>query len=99
MRGAEYQRSLTIFNSGDNVQDYTVTAQGEAASWLAFYYQGSPAGVISVPAYDNESFRVVITIPDDAANGVYRAYAVITTVPEGGSGKRKRRWHFPPGVS
>ena len=84
--GGEYRNGLIIFNTGDRTTDFTVTAEGEAGSWLSFSYQGGPFEYITVPSGGNGAFEVTAAVPGDAANGVYSARVMVTSAPSGASG-------------
>ena len=86
MRGAEYRNGLIIFNTGNRETDFTVTADGEAAPWLSFSYQGGPFERITVPSGGRGAFEVTAAVPGDAANGVYSARVMVTSAPSGSSG-------------
>ena len=42
LRGGMYERTITIFNTGDEAGTFELTAEGECADWISFYKPEEP---------------------------------------------------------
>jgi hypothetical protein len=82
LRGADYDRSLVITNMGQMEMYYAIAAEGEAATWLSYYYNGAAVDKVPVPALSDGIFEVKISVPEDAVNGEHKATVTVTSLPE-----------------
>ena len=84
LRGAEYKRTLTVFNPSSEDTEYKIITEGEAANWTKFYHIDTNVpieGKLSIAGKSNVPILVTINIPDDVANDTYNAKIIIQTVP------------------
>lgn len=84
MRGGEYDRSIWIFNPGDEPAGYSLKTSGPGGEWLRFYdgpRSAKPVEAITIPANDKKEVLVRFTIPEQAANGTYQASIVVGSAP------------------
>jgi hypothetical protein len=81
VRGAEYNTSVSVLNSGDDTTDFTFSAQGEAADWMSLSYKGEPASRVTVAPDVRVTIQVNVSVPGDAANRKYTSKIVFTSVP------------------
>jgi len=86
LRGTEYERTLTIFNTGEDAGNFTLRTEGQAASWISFHgiSEGKPeVANLSIAGNNLRSLIVRINIPDDEPIGNYNATIYVNTVPSG----------------
>lgn len=86
LRGTEYDRPLTVFNTGDSANNYSLTADGEAGGWISFYElsdKEAPVNLTSIDGKSKRSLLVRFSVPDDAPSGTYSAIIYAKTVPDG----------------
>ena len=75
-RSIEYEKTITVFNPGNNELMADIMISGDAKEWIRIYEDtpdaGEPINEISIPG---KSVRVKakITVPEDTANGMYRS--------------------------
>ncbi|MCL4533559.1 MAG: hypothetical protein M1370_00140 [Bacteroidetes bacterium] len=84
LRGGEYDRSIWIFNPGDDPAGYALRASGDEGAWVRFYegpQSDKPIDRVTVPANDKTEVLVRFTIPEQAANGTYQVTIVVSTAP------------------
>ncbi len=91
MRGGEYDRSIWIFNPGDDPSDYTLRGTGGGSASIKFYdgpKSSVPLERVTVPGNGNKEVLVRFTIAEQASNGTYEATLVVGTSfgPPGAAG-------------
>jgi hypothetical protein len=82
LRGTSIERSVTLYNLGEAASSIDLTAQGDAAAWTRFYdgnVKGTPITSIDLKARENRPLIIQVSVPSDAANGIYNTtiHAVI----------------------
>ena len=90
-KGGTYERMITVFNTGNGIGTFELTAEGECADWISFYNENNPntpITEITIPGKGNARIIVVFNIPKDIANANYTAtiYAKSTPKNEPGEG-------------
>jgi hypothetical protein len=87
IRGGDYERIVTVFNPTAYDDNFRIGAQGQAGSWLSFseWQSKTPAPLETFPvgAVSNIAILVKIKVPQDAANGSYKAIIFAETKPQG----------------
>ena len=79
--GDEYQRQITIFNMGTEPLTGSLSAGGDAASWLSFHEMGgAPIDTINLPSGEVR-FVVKVNVPGDATKGEHKA--AVSMQPQG----------------
>jgi uncharacterized membrane protein len=102
LRGAEYERTVMVFNPGD--EDYAVQmgSDGDISSWVHFYSMGeSPKSISILPVAgkSNSSVTVKFSIPADTPNGTYAGTVYAETIPgEGTEGAIQTKLRAPSSV-
>lgn len=84
LKGAEYEKSLVIFNTGQEKTNFSLSAEGNISDWVRFYKSdnlSSNITSISIPKEDKVSLVVVFRVPNDAANGNYSGILDVNSVP------------------
>jgi len=84
VRQGQYEQSFVVMNLGDQESGYTLTATGDAGSWLSFFQidtPDTPIDKIDLPAHVNQTVGVKIIIPSDAPDGDHQATIVVTSTP------------------
>ena len=90
LRGGMYERTITIFNTGDEVGTFELTAEGECADWISFYKPeepNTPIKKVTIPGKGKASVLVKFNIPADVANANYTATIYARSIPKGGGGE------------
>lgn len=85
LRGAEYQRTITVFNPDKERANFTLGVEGEASDWISLYQlkaPDEPIESISIPGEGNAAILVKFNIPEDAASGIYTATIYAETIPD-----------------
>lgn len=86
LRGMDYDRPLSVFNTGDFANNYSLSAGGGAGGWISFYEisdNEAPVNVTSIDGKSKRSFIVRISVPNDTPSGTYNATIYAKTVPSG----------------
>ncbi|MCD6203777.1 MAG: hypothetical protein J7I99_05415, partial [Methanophagales archaeon] len=89
-KGGTYERTITVFNTGDETGTFELTAEGECADWISFYKPdepNTPITEVTVPGKGKASVLVKFDIPADIANANYTATIYARSIPEGGGGE------------
>lgn len=84
LRGGDYERLIILFNPGDEETTYTLGAIGDAGAWISFWdinALDTSVERVNMPAHDEKSLLVKITIPPDAENGQHEAIIIVASVP------------------
>jgi len=90
LRGGMYERTITIFNTGDETGTFELTAEGECADWISFYKPeepNTPIKKVTIPGKGKASVLVKFNIPADVANANYTATIYARSIPKGGGGE------------
>jgi hypothetical protein len=83
-KGVEYEKSLAIFNTGQEQANFSLSVEGNISDWVSFYKSdnlSSNITNISIPKEDKASLVVVFSVPNDAANGNYSGILNVYSVP------------------
>jgi len=86
-KGGTYERTITVFNSGDETGTFELTAEGECADWISFYKPeepNTPITEVTIPGKGKAKVLVKFDIPADIANANYTATIYARSIPEGG---------------
>ncbi|MCK4736232.1 MAG: hypothetical protein KAT65_27515 [Methanophagales archaeon] len=82
MRGVELERTIKVFNPGDEASGYTFDVSGEAGNWISFYEVGDPVTPIkkvTIPGEGSAMILVRFNIPEDASNRKHEATIFVAT--------------------
>lgn len=84
LKGGEYERTFTTYNTDNETGDFTFNAQGDGAEWLSYYLpEGeTPISTITIEGKSSQKILVKINIPEEAANGNYTPKIYIKSVPK-----------------
>ena len=85
LKGGTYERTITIFNTGDETGNFTLTAEGECADWVSFYNETKPDIPITeiiIQGKDKAKVIVKFDIPEDIANADYTSTIYAQSIPE-----------------
>ena len=83
-KGGTYERTITVFNSGDETGTFGLTAEGECAGWISFYSEDAPdtpITEITIPGNDKAKVIVKFDIPEDIANADYTSTIYAQSTP------------------
>ena len=86
-KGGSYERTITVFNTGDETGNFGLTAEGECAGWISFYKEDAPDTPITeimIPANGKVKVIVKFDIPKDIANADYTSTIYAQSIPMGG---------------
>jgi len=89
-KGGTYERTITVFNTGDETGTFELTAEGECADWISFYKPeepNTPITEVTIPRKGKAKVLVKFDIPADIANANYTATIYAQSIPEGGGGE------------
>lgn len=92
MRGMDYERTFFVYNAGDTDNVIMLHSSGPAGEWVAYYTLEDPTTPIqqvTVPGGGDGTVLLRVTIPEDAANGVYTASIDAELIPGGETDKTK----------
>ena len=84
-KGGSYERTITVFNSGDETGNFGLTAEGECAGWISFYNETKPdipITEITIPGKDKAKVLVKFDIPPEIANADYTSTIYAQSIPE-----------------
>ena len=84
-KGGTYERTITVFNTGDETGTFKLTAEGECADWISFYKPDepdTPITEVTVSGKGKASVLVKFDIPADIANANYTATIYAQSIPE-----------------
>lgn len=86
MRGQEFVKTLSLFNSKDEVDTYGLEGSGEVENWVTFYDVSdinfeNPITQQDVPSKSYQDVKMQIIVPTDIPNGQYIGQAVVFTMP------------------
>jgi hypothetical protein len=73
-KGGTYERTITVFNTGNETGTFGLTAEGECADWISFYKEDAPdipITEITIPGKGKTKVLVKFDIPEDIANAGY----------------------------
>jgi hypothetical protein len=85
LKGAEYERGFTVFNTGSEATNFSLSASGDLSDWVSFYAVNAPdisITAISIPGNDRASVIVKFQIPGDAANKNYTGALDVRSIPD-----------------
>jgi hypothetical protein len=91
IRGGDYEKVVTVFNPSNYQDNFRIGADGQAGSWLSFYKWNikqdlanqTPLQTFAIDAGSNTPILLKIKVPQDAANGSYKATVFAETAPVG----------------
>jgi len=89
-KGGTYERTITVFNTGDETGTFELAAEGECADWISFYKPeepNTPITEVTIPGKGKAKVLVKFDIPADIANANYTATIYARSIPEGGRGE------------
>ena len=84
-KGGTYERTLAVFNTGNDTGSFGLTAEGECADWISFYKQGepdTPITEITISGKDKARIIVKFDIPEDIANANYAGTIYAQSIPK-----------------
>ncbi|CAD6492622.1 MAG: hypothetical protein EMLJLAPB_00331 [Candidatus Argoarchaeum ethanivorans] len=84
-KGGSYERTITVFNSGDETGTFGLTAEGECAEWISFCKEDEPdipLTEITIPGKDKAKVLVKFDIPKDIANADYTTTVYAHSIPK-----------------
>lgn len=74
LRGTSVDQSVTLYNLGDTTASINLTVEGDGSDWIHFYdidTKGVPFTKVTLKARESRPIRIVVSVPSDAANGMY----------------------------
>ncbi|AKB38673.1 hypothetical protein MSSAC_4083 [Methanosarcina siciliae C2J] len=83
-KGAEYEKSLVIFNTGQEQTNFSLSAEGDISDWVSIYKSDNLSSNITnvlIPGEDKVSLIIVFRVPSDASNGNYSGVLDVNSVP------------------
>ena len=83
-KGATYERTMGIFNMGNETGNFGLTAEGECAGWISFYKEDepdTPLTEVTIPGKGKATVIVKFDIPTDIANADYTGTIYAQSVP------------------
>ena len=83
-KGGTYEKTITVFNTGDETGKFTLTSEGECAGWISFYMGDAPdipITEITIPGKDKAKVLVKFDIPKDIANADYTSTIYAQSIP------------------
>lgn len=90
IKGTEYERSITIFNTGSEATNFSLSSTGSISSWMRFYDvedTDKEISTIYIPGQGKDSIIVRFLVPDDVANGNYTGSLNVKSIPETAKGE------------
>jgi len=84
LKGAEYERSISIFNTDKTANNYSIEGTGNISEWVSFYLFDdltTEISSINVPGNDKVTLIVRFVIPEDTANANYYGKIEVKTIP------------------
>ena len=84
LKGNEAERSITIFNTGSETTNFTLSSSGDVCKWVTFYDPDDPATnitTISIPGQEKRAVIINIRIPEDTLNAKYIGSIDIRSIP------------------
>jgi len=84
LKGAEYERTITAFNTADDDGDFELNATGPGSEWITFYRADdleTPVTTIHIKGHDQQRILLKIKIAEDAANMDYTPTIYVQSVP------------------
>ena len=86
-KGGTYERIITVFNSGNETGNFTLTPEGKCAGWISFYKEDAPdipITEVTIPGKDKARLIVKFDIPEDIANADYTSTIYAQSIPKEG---------------
>lgn len=90
VRGQEYEDVLTLFNSSDEEEHFSLSAEGEIAEWLTFYKLDdatNPIKELDIAANSRLQAKVRISVPQSAPMGRQAGLIVFALLNKSKDGK------------
>lgn len=84
LKGNEAERSLTIFNTGPETTNFTLSSSGHVCKWVTFYDSDDTATnitIISIPGHEKRTVTIKVQIPEDTLNAKYVGSIDIRSMP------------------
>ena len=85
LKGGSYERTISVFNTGDEAGTFMLTAEGECNEWISFY-RGTdlttPLTEVAIPAGGKAKIHVRFDIPEDIANANYASTIYAQSIPK-----------------
>lgn len=84
LKGGEYERTITAFNTADDEGDFELSATGPGSEWITFYSAEdpeTPVTSIHIKGHDKQRILVRIKIAEDTANMAYTPTIYVQSVP------------------
>ena len=84
LKGAEYERTITAFNTADDDGDFELTATGPGSEWITFYKAEdteTPVTTMHIKGHGEQRILLKIKIAEDAANMEYTPTIYVQSVP------------------
>ena len=85
LKGGTYERTFAVFNTGNDIGSFGLTAEGECADWISFYKEGeadTPITEITISGKDKAKIIAKFDIPKDIANANYAGTIYAQTIPK-----------------
>jgi hypothetical protein len=89
LKGGSYERTITVFNTGDEAGTFMLIVEGECSEWISFYAEDdmtTPLTEVAIPAGGKAKIRVIFDIPEDIANADYTSTIYAQSIPKESSG-------------
>jgi hypothetical protein len=80
-KGGAYERTITVFNTGDETGNFMLIAEGKCADWISFYKEDTPITEITIPGKGKTKVLVKFDIPQEIPNDDYTSTIYAQSVP------------------
>lgn len=81
-KGGTYERTITVFNGGDETGNFVLMVEGECTDWISFYKEDMLIREITIPGKDKTKVLVKFDIPHEIPNDDYTSTIYAQSVPD-----------------
>jgi len=81
-KGGTYERTITVFNTGDETGNFILMAEGECTDWISFYIDDTQITEITIPSKDKAKVIVKFDISQEIPNDDYTSTIYAQSVPD-----------------
>jgi hypothetical protein len=82
LKGASYEKSISIYNMGEEDDNYSLSVSGDIEGWASFYSGETKINETMVPAKSDVTVIVRFEIPSDAISKNYTGSLIIKSIPK-----------------
>ena len=80
-KGGTYERTITVFNTGDETGNFMLMAEGECTDWISFYTDDTQITEITISGKGKTKILVKFDIPQEIPNDDYTSTIYAQSVP------------------